>query len=152
MRKKAGLVLFLTLAALFVGGCSSVGEKGGSDASSHAEEGTENRTGATGTVPETGAADGVEDQTGETGANPGTAGGGGAQPVYDASAGNIYTEVTGDYALTVGVNQSEPSALDTILLSDAASCEAHGVTVKDPIYGEDIYGKAICNCLPARTI
>ncbi len=61
--------------------------------------------------------------------------------VYDTTAGNIYTEVTGDNSLTVGVNLSEESTLDTIILGDEASESQHRVQINEPIRGEDIYGE-----------
>lgn len=92
--------------------------------------------------PEEGS-DGESGQGGENAAHGGDKqDAGGPSAVYDTTAGNIYTEVTGDNALTVGVNLSEPSEVDRIILGDEASESAHCVEVNEPIRGEDIYGES----------
>lgn len=125
-RKKKSIIAMLLLVTMLLAGCKSAGEQQGEPSGTPSAEPTNTEPEPTKAEPEPTTEPLDEDTSGA---------------VYDTTAGNIFTEVTGEYALTVGVNLSEPSTTDTIILGDADSEKAHQVTVSKPVRGEDIYGE-----------
>ncbi len=126
-KKSNSIIALLLLVTMLLAGCKPAGEQpGGPEASGtpSAEPTKEQPKPTDGPTKEP-----EEEKNNDSGA------------VYDKTAGNIFTEVTGEHALTVGVNQSEPSTTDVIILGDADSEKAHQVIVPAPVRGEDIYGE-----------